>query len=281
MTIRARVVNPNPAGLASLDLQSAINTRIKSIDTIPNVPNEWIVVLSPIDPSRDASAVGVLRDRTGKSWTITYSYVAERVTVDPAGTVDFGQRTNEDEGSMEITITNPMDHPVEVRDILFARGDQDFSIMDVDPPAPTMLPVGGRMVVRVMFSTGSGASRTLRDTLVVRLGCYDYRVAVQANVVTTTGVKGAGDATLGNALRRNDPNPASGSTTIGFTLGVGGATHLDLYSITGEKVATLVDGYRPAGDHAVTFDAGSLAAGVYYYRLSTGTWSATESMVVR
>ena len=45
-------------------------------------------------------------------------------------------------------------------------------------------------------------------------------------------------------------------------------------------MATLVDGYRDAGTHEVTFDASGLASGVYLYRLDAGEQSAVGKMVL-
>jgi hypothetical protein len=44
---------------------------------------------------------------------------------------------------------------------------------------------------------------------------------------------------------------------------------LSIYSITGQKVATLADGPMSAGAHSVSFDGSEYASGVYFYRFES------------
>lgn len=81
-------------------------------------------------------------------------------------------------------------------------------------------------------------------------------------------------------LSQNYPNPFNPSTTISFTLEKAASVTLDIYSITGQKVATLVNGSRSAGTHDVVFDASNLTSGVYFYTLSSGAVSHTKKMVL-
>lgn len=69
------------------------------------------------------------------------------------------------------------------------------------------------------------------------------------------------------ALLQNYPNPFNPSTVIAFQLPAGDHVTLEVLSVLGEKVATLVNEIRTEGLHEVRFDASSLASGVYMYRL--------------
>ncbi|MEP1304437.1 MAG: T9SS type A sorting domain-containing protein [Balneola sp.] len=71
----------------------------------------------------------------------------------------------------------------------------------------------------------------------------------------------------GFVLDQNYPNPFNPSTNISFNIPVSGEVTLEVYNIQGQKVATLVDGFKGAGSHLVNFDASNLASGVYTYRL--------------
>jgi endonuclease/exonuclease/phosphatase family metal-dependent hydrolase len=83
------------------------------------------------------------------------------------------------------------------------------------------------------------------------------------------------------SLNQNYPNPFNPSTTISYTLDSSTNVRLNVYDITGRKVATLVNGRQVAGAQEVRFDASSLASGVYIYRLETATGAnLTKKMVL-
>jgi hypothetical protein len=65
------------------------------------------------------------------------------------------------------------------------------------------------------------------------------------------------------------PNPFNPTTTLSFTLGRPDHVILDVYSVTGQKVAPLVNSYLSAGRHQYAFDGSRLSSGVYFYRLKT------------
>ncbi|NLW35631.1 MAG: T9SS type A sorting domain-containing protein, partial [Syntrophorhabdus aromaticivorans] len=76
------------------------------------------------------------------------------------------------------------------------------------------------------------------------------------------------------------PNPANPSTTIQFTLAKPGNVSLDIYSISGQRVATLVDGAMTAGTHSAVFDGSSLASGIYLYRFRTAGFAKTGKIAL-
>jgi CHRD domain/Secretion system C-terminal sorting domain len=70
-------------------------------------------------------------------------------------------------------------------------------------------------------------------------------------------------------LDQNYPNPFNPTTTISFALQSSARVSLKIYNVLGQQVAVLLDDVKPAGAYRVTFDASTLASGVYFYRLST------------
>jgi hypothetical protein len=82
------------------------------------------------------------------------------------------------------------------------------------------------------------------------------------------------------SLAQNFPNPARSSTSVAFTLAEPGNATLDVFDLSGRKVATVTKTPCPAGKNAITLDTGKLAAGVYVYRLSSGTCVATKRLAV-
>jgi hypothetical protein len=74
----------------------------------------------------------------------------------------------------------------------------------------------------------------------------------------------------------NYPNPFNPATTVMFNLVSASQVTLEVYNIMGQRVCTLVDGYRPPGRHEVTWhgtaaDGTPAASGIYFCRLTTET----------
>ena len=72
------------------------------------------------------------------------------------------------------------------------------------------------------------------------------------------------------ALHQNYPNPFNPSTVIAFELPQASSVTLKVFDALGREVATLMQDFKRAGQHQLTFNATQLAAGVYVYRLQAG-----------
>lgn len=81
-------------------------------------------------------------------------------------------------------------------------------------------------------------------------------------------------------LHQNQPNPFSGQTTISYELQQGGPVSLRVFNLAGREVARLVDGFQPAGEYALEWNAGRLPAGVYLYQLRTNGFTVTKRCVL-
>ena len=55
---------------------------------------------------------------------------------------------------------------------------------------------------------------------------------------------------------------------------------LKVFDLTGREVVTLVDGQRAKGIYTVRWDASGYASGVYYYRMSAGTFHETRKLLL-
>jgi hypothetical protein len=85
-------------------------------------------------------------------------------------------------------------------------------------------------------------------------------------------------------LGQNYPNPFNPTTTIEFTLPIRSQVNLTVYNILGQKVATLVDGVRPAGTYSIEWNGTSssgtpVATGVYFYRMRTDKFTESKKML--
>ncbi|MBU1652772.1 T9SS type A sorting domain-containing protein [bacterium] len=63
------------------------------------------------------------------------------------------------------------------------------------------------------------------------------------------------------------PNPFNPTTAISYQLSAVSRVSLKVYDVQGREVAELVNGWREAGSHQVTFDGSDLASGIYFCRL--------------
>lgn len=100
-------------------------------------------------------------------------------------------------------------------------------------------------------------------------------------LLPTTGI-GDGDPNVAGSfqLRQNYPNPFNPGTQISFTLSRSAEVNLTVYSVTGQKVATLLNEQRSAGEHTVQFDGSNLASGIYLYTLKAGNAAQTRKMIL-
>jgi hypothetical protein len=100
-----------------------------------------------------------------------------------------------------------------------------------------------------------------------------------------TGV-GEDRSPAGFALRANLPNPFNPVTTIHYEIPRGGAhVTIAIFDVNGARVRTLLAGQREAGVHSVQWNGedergGRVSSGVYFYRMSSGSFVDTRKMVL-
>ena len=70
------------------------------------------------------------------------------------------------------------------------------------------------------------------------------------------------------ALNQNYPNPFNPSTEIDYALPVAGNVLLVRYDVLGREVTTLAKGYHDAGRYTAHWNAGAIASGAYFARLT-------------
>ena len=68
-------------------------------------------------------------------------------------------------------------------------------------------------------------------------------------------------------LSQNFPNPFNAASSFHYELHQKGIVRLKVFNVRGKEVKRLIDKEQPAGSYDVTFDAGDLPGGIYFYRL--------------
>ena len=112
-------------------------------------------------------------------------------------------------------------------------------------------------------------------------------LAVEAEQLETF-VKVSGDNQHGPAvpqLQQNVPNPFNGRTVISYFLLKPGLTSVEVFALTGQRVAVLLQGHQKAGYHRLSWNgrddaARPLASGVYLYRLVTVEGVLTRKLIL-
>jgi choline-sulfatase len=93
-----------------------------------------------------------------------------------------------------------------------------------------------------------------------------------------TNVENSGLNLADFRLDQNYPNPFNYNTTIRFYLPITCTVILDLYNITGQKVATIINDALSAGEHAIQYDGRHLPSGFYSYKMRTGRFESVRWM---
>jgi alkaline phosphatase D len=81
-------------------------------------------------------------------------------------------------------------------------------------------------------------------------------------------------------LMQNYPNPFNISTRIRFGLREDSQVSVTLYNLLGERTRILLNEFRKAGEHEISFIAQGLPSGIYFYRINSEGYSEIKKMVL-
>jgi len=81
-------------------------------------------------------------------------------------------------------------------------------------------------------------------------------------------------------LSQSFPNPFNPATQIRFTLSKNTWVTLKIYDVLGKEITTLVNERKPAGNHAIEWNASGLPSGVYYYKIIADDFTETKEMIL-
>jgi hypothetical protein len=126
----------------------------------------------------------------------------------------------------------------------------------------------------VSLPTGQQASTALLE--IRSAGTVATR---SANPALTT-VTATNSTVYVHSLGQNYPNPFNEGTRIPFTLSKAEKVNLVLLDINGRVVKVVLNALKDAGTHALNFNAGSLARGIYYYRIQAGNFTDIKKLII-
>ena len=107
----------------------------------------------------------------------------------------------------------------------------------------------------------------------------ENNVSGQLTVAEPTDAELA-DIPMEFGIDQNYPNPFNPVTNIQYAVPQTALVTIEVFSVTGQRVATLVNETRDAGYHTVSFDASRLASGVYIYRMRAADFTQTKKLML-
>jgi len=112
------------------------------------------------------------------------------------------------------------------------------------------------------------------------LNLAEVQQASILNVVSPLGIIPSGNIPNEFSLSQNYPNPFNPSTHIKFSIPKDGNVSFKVFDVTGQVVASYVDGFIKAGTYNAEVDASAWASGTYFYTMIAGDFAETKKMVL-
>ena len=100
------------------------------------------------------------------------------------------------------------------------------------------------------------------------------------NILTLIPEETAQEIPIHFALDQNYPNPFNPETTIRFAIPHTVTVNLVIYDITGKQIAKLVSEELAPGFYNITFNGRNYSTGIYFYRLTAGSFVQTKKLIL-
>jgi hypothetical protein len=272
----------NSSGLSDISTSSQTNIASADVESfVPGAEGPIDGTVTQDDPTQSASHTFTVTDVAGNETTCTQTFEAV------GGECDVPTLAENDIDQDNRTLSNTMQDDEGVAEFTFTTLD-NFTVQSIDPSSgfdrsgdTWTWDAAGDPPTSVDFTLEAGPDNTSTYFLEVTDACDDPG----PNTVTFDPAYEFGPAASEAQLAGNAPNPFSGQTTIEFALPEQSRVTVAVYDMMGRKVATLVDGVRSSGPHAVGWNGQSdsgqnLASGVYLLRMRAEGKSETKRMTI-
>jgi len=165
-------------------------------------------------------------------------------------------------------------------DIYAQKIDVSGNIEWVENGVEISIALGNQVNCRLIPYDQGGAIITWTDARSGNFDIYTQQVSAYGVLGQITSV-GENEVLPSHfVLNQNYPNPFNPSTTISFSIPNEELISLKVFNSLGEEVAELIDETKPAGNYSVSFDASKLTSGIYFYKISAGTFTQTRKMIL-
>ncbi len=204
-------------------------------------------------------------------------YLNDTITVTPllnptmvAALVAAGNEDDNDNWNIEFTDGPPFNDS-----ILIYNYDPAWMAADAPDWVVPDLPVGGNGLYHLDVYYDFGFMHTQ-----AALGAIDGGQLGDRNwdATWTTGIKPVLEEGVSLSLY---PMPIRDHAIISFELKAEAMVQMEVYSLTGQRVAEVIHTQYPAGTHEYNWDTGILDTGMYLLRMKAGSASSTIKMIVQ
>ncbi len=142
----------------------------------------------------------------------------------------------------------------------------------------------------VGYVNGKGTTTTpttyTYEDIKLNTGKYNYRLKQVDNNGNFTYFNLSSEIEVGIPkkfnISQNYPNPFNPATKLDFDLPMDSRVKITVFDILGREMKSVINEFRKAGYHTVTFNASNFSSGTYFYRFETegGNNVMTKKMMV-
>lgn len=109
-------------------------------------------------------------------------------------------------------------------------------------------------------------------------GFYDYATIKYSQPIGITSI--STETPDGFQIGQNYPNPFNPITNIEFNIPKASIVRISVYDLLGREIESLVNQNLNAGSYKVDWDASKYPSGIYYYKITAGSFIETKKMVL-
>ncbi len=182
----------------------------------------------------------------------------------PTGTADAIYKVNLSTGVT--TLVGKTGFGTQTVDILFDKNGKLYGLTDIGTNQNNLITID---------------TTTAVGTLIGPLG-YSGMQAIAMSPDAVAGVNRPLTSALPTSfsLEQNFPNPFNPTTSIQFSIPQTSKVDLLVYDALGKEIVSLVRETRQPGTYQIVLDASRLATGIYYYKLTAGSFIDIKRMVL-
>ena len=249
-----------------------------------------------IDPANSQIVFFVHRNDGSNYGEILQGYERElegQPTPGPSLSIDWGTTAKEflsgETAEYNFMVTNTRSEPA---DITITRAENDLpsgwsseictGTNDCNDATTVnyTIPVDGSHTFTLKVKSKRAETGETGKVRLVIEGPSDFRAEETYTSSTTVSSVAVPGEIAGLSMTSITPNPASSVARIDVSIPVGAETSLEIYTIDGEKGATLFEGRLEAGMRQIEADVSALESGKYVLVLTSGEKKVSRTMTI-